>query len=134
MVLPSLMKELAAVKFIEKRSRFYAHLYNINSTDEIDEIVKNHKRLYKKANHHCYALRFISNEFKKNEFYKDDGEVGHPGKVLEELLAKNNLNHHMLIVSRVFGGIKLGVGGVSRAFRSAGESVIDYYKSPEKGK
>ncbi|MBN2604041.1 MAG: YigZ family protein [Candidatus Thermoplasmatota archaeon] len=127
------MRELAAVKFIEKKSRFYAHLYDVDSTDEIDEIVKNHKRLYKKANHHCYALRFISPESKKNEFFKDDSEVGHPGKVLVELLIKNNMNHHMLIVSRVFGGIKLGVGGVSRAFKSAGESVINYHKSKEKG-
>jgi putative IMPACT (imprinted ancient) family translation regulator len=132
MVLHSSMKELAAVKFIEKRSRFFAHLYDIDSKDEIEKIIKNHKRLYKKANHHCYSLRFISNDFKKNEFYKDDGEVGHPGKVLLELLIKNNMNHHVLIVSRVFGGIKLGVGGVSRAFRNAGESVIDYYKSREK--
>ncbi len=123
------MKELAAGKFVERRSRFYAHLYVIYSEEEIEKIVKNHKRLYKKANHHCYATRLISNDLKTNELFKDDGEVGHPGKVLLELLIKNNLNHHMLIVSRVFGGIKLGVGGVSRAFRDAGESAINYYKT-----
>jgi putative IMPACT (imprinted ancient) family translation regulator len=123
------MKELAAGKFVERRSRFYAHLYFIDSLDEIDIIIKTHKRLYKKANHHCYATRIISNDLKTSEFFKDDGEVGHPGKVLLELLIKNNLKHHMLIVSRIFGGIKLGVGGVSRAFRDAGESAINYYKA-----
>ena len=126
------MKELAAGKLVERRSRFYAHLYMIDSAEEIQKIVKNHKRLYKKANHHCYATRLISNDIKTNESYKDDGEVGHPGKVLLELLIKNNMNHHVLIVSRVFGGIKLGVGGVSRAFRNAGDSVIGYHKSQEK--
>jgi len=126
------MKELAAVKFTERRSRFYAHLYELNSANEVEEIVKNHKRLYKKANHHCYALRFASPDIKKTESCKDDGEVGHPGKVLLELLIKNKMDHHMLIVSRVFGGIKLGIGGVSRAFRNAGESVINYNKSKKK--
>jgi len=126
------MKELAAVKFTERRSRFYAHLYKMNSANEVEEIVKNHKRLYKKANHHCYALRFVSPDIKTTESYKDDDEVGHPGKVLLELLIKNKMDHHMLIVSRVFGGIKLGVGGVSRAFRYAGESVINYNKSKKK--
>ena len=45
------MKELAAGKLVERRSRFYAHLYMIDSAEEIQKIVKNHKRLYKKANH-----------------------------------------------------------------------------------
>ena len=123
------MKELAAGKLVERRSRFYAHLYMIDSAEEIEKILKNHKRIYKKADHHCYAIRLIFSEFKTNESYKDDGEVGHPGKVLLELLIKNNFKNHMLIVSRVFGGIKLGVGGVSRAFRDAGESAINYYKT-----
>ena len=52
---------------------------------------------------------------------KDDGEVGHPGRVLLELLRKHDLEG-VLIVSRIFGGVKLGVGGVSRAFRDAGQA------------
>jgi putative IMPACT (imprinted ancient) family translation regulator len=59
------------------------------------------------------------------EYTKDDGEVGHPGKVLMELLRSNGLDTHVLVVSRIFGGVKLGIGGVSRAFRSAGEGVIE---------
>ena len=55
--------------------------------------------------------------------------VGHPGKVLLELLKKNDLGQHALVVSRVFGGVKLGVGGVSRAFREAGEGVIEEHSN-----
>ena len=118
------MKELAAVKMIEQKSRFMAHLYQLDSPDEEDEILKIHRRKYKKANHHCFALRFQS-----AEKAKDDGEVGHPGRVLAEILNKHKLTSHMLIVSRIFGGVKLGVGGVSRAFREAGQGVVDTFQN-----
>lgn len=114
------MKELAAVKMVEQKSRFMAHLYQLDSPDDEAEILKLHRRKYKKANHHCYALRYQS-----AEKAKDDGEVGHPGRVLSEILKKHELDSHMLIVSRIFGGVKLGVGGVSRAFKEAGQEAIN---------
>ena len=114
------MKELAALKMVEQKSRFMAHIYLLDSPDDENEILKIHRRKYKKANHHCFALRCQS-----TEKAKDDGEVGHPGRVLAEILKKEQLNSHMLIVSRIFGGIKVGVGGVSRAFREAGQAVVD---------
>ena len=121
------MKKISAIKFIEKKSRFFSYLYEINKESDIEDILKLHRKKYKKANHHCYGLLYRS----KNdniELYKDDGEVGHPGKVLLELLINNNLNRNALVVSRVFGGVKLGVGGVSRAFRKAGEAAINQSK------
>ena len=123
------MQELAAVKLTIQHSRFFAHLYKLEKTDEITDIIKSHRRYYKKANHHCYALRLFNNSNQQIiESFKDDGEVGHPGRVLLEILKKHNLDQHVLIVSRIFGGIKLGVGGVSRAFRDAGEGVVEQYK------
>jgi len=116
------VKELAGVKFTEMKSKFYAHLYEIDSPSVIDPILKEHRKRYKKANHHCYAIRF-----KGEQIHKDDGEVGHPGKVLTEVLAKHKLDSHALIISRIFGGVKLGVGGVSRAFRQAGEGAVELY-------
>ena len=121
------MQELSAIKFIEQRSRFFAHLYIIDSPEEVEELLKVHRRLYKKANHHCWAMRLGSDEKSK-----DDGEVGHPGKVLSEVLKKHNLESHVLIVSRVFGGVKLGVGGVSRAFREAGEGACAEFSATDK--
>ncbi len=113
------MKELASVKHVEQRSRFFARLYEIGSPGDMEEILKFHRREHKKANHHCWAMRLNGEEKSK-----DDGEVGHPGKVLLEILKKHSLGSHALVVSRVFGGVKLGVGGVSRAFREAGEGVV----------
>jgi putative IMPACT (imprinted ancient) family translation regulator len=121
------MQELSTIKFIEQRSRFFAHLYQIDSAEDVEELLKAHRRLYKKANHHCWAMRFGSGEKSK-----DDGEVGHPGKVLAEILKKHGLESHVLIISRVFGGVKLGVGGVSRAFRAAGEGVVTEFSEIHK--
>ena len=112
------MREIAAGMIKVKKSKFYAHLYEINSLEEMENIVKEHRRKYKKAVHHCWAAKLG-----EEEKFKDDGEVGHPGRVILEVLRKYDLNSHAIVVSRIFGGIKLGVGGVSRAFREAAEGV-----------
>ena len=117
------MKQISAIKLVEKNSRFFAYLYDIKEESDIEEILKIHRKKYKKANHHCYSLYYKSSD-KVIENSKDDGEVGHPGRVLLEVTKNNNLDSDLIVVSRVFGGIKLGVGGVSRAFRKAGELVL----------
>jgi putative IMPACT (imprinted ancient) family translation regulator len=118
------MEEMAAGKFTEMRSRFFAHLYRIDDPSDVELIVKEHRKKYRKAVHHCYAVRFGKLDGEISEIQKDDGEVGHPGKILLELLRSRELDSHVLIVSRIFGGKKLGVGGVSRAFRDAGSAVL----------
>ncbi len=120
------MEKISAIKLVEKNSRFYAYLYDIKKESDIEEIIKIHRKKYKKANHHCYGLRYKSSD-NIIEASKDDGEVGHPGKILLEILKKNSLNHHALVVSRIFGGIKLGVGGVSKAFKEAGDATVSSY-------
>jgi len=117
------VEEIAVGKLVIQRSKFYAHVYKLapgDGDEEIKLVLKEHRRKYKKANHHCWAACFGG-----GEEWKDDGEVGHPGKVMLEVLKKEGLDSHLLVVSRIFGGVKLGVGGVSRAFRSAAEGVVD---------
>lgn len=123
----SSMKELIVLKFVEKKSRFYGHLYEIGSQDEIMDIIKIHRRNYKKANHHCWAIR-VQEDVGFFEKGKNDGEVGNPGAILLELLKKSDLDSHALVVSRIFGGIKLGVGGVSRSFRKVGSELLIHWK------
>ncbi len=112
-----------------ERSRFYAVLFPAGSEDEVAAMVKLRKGELRKANHHCWALRLRDASGALSEKSKDDGEVGHPGRVLLELLRREDLEG-CLLVSRVFGGVKLGVGGVSRAFREAGEAAITAGRRP----
>lgn len=108
------MELLAESKFIEKKSKFFSFLYLIDSLNEAKDIITLLKKKHVKANHVCYAI-----VCEGETIFKNDGEVGHPGKGLLNLLEEKEKKSHILIVARYFGGIKLGPGGVSRAFRNA---------------
>lgn len=121
------MRVATPVEFVltVDRSKFYALLTPVASPADMDAILKIRRRDYRKANHHCWACRVPdAGTAGIAELSKDDGEVGHPGRVLLELLKKHDLAG-ALVVSRIFGGVKLGVGGVSRAFRDAGQGAIN---------
>lgn len=121
------VREVSAVRLDEKKSKFYAHLYEIDSPNDITEIRELHDKLYKKAAHHCYAL--VCGNVSDS---RADGEVGSPGRALAEVMERNNLGSHVLIVSRIFGGVKLGPAGVARAFREAGFGAVSEYLKTRK--
>lgn len=110
-------------KVTVERSRFFAVLFPAATEDDVLAMVKAKRSEHRKANHHCWAFRGVDASGALVERSKDDGEVGHPGRVLLEILRRADLEGGLL-VSRVFGGVKLGVGGVSRAFREAGEGAV----------
>ncbi len=110
-------------KHVVQRSRFFAALVPVASLEAMEEVLKERRRACRQANHHCWACRVRDTDGTLREASRDDGEVGHPGRVLLEVLRKYDLEG-ALVVSRVFGGVKLGVGGVSRAFRDAAEKVV----------
>ena len=117
------VEEVFAGKLVVRKSKFYAHLYKIDKIpDDVQEVQKIHNKKYKKAAHHCYAAIVDNMEDSRN-----DGEVGSPGRVLLELLQEYQLDGYMIMISRKFGGIKLGQGGVARAFRDTGRGVIKAY-------
>jgi putative IMPACT (imprinted ancient) family translation regulator len=114
-------------KWLAERSRFFAVLFPATAEADVLKMVRLKKGEYRKANHHCWAWRGVDVDGSGGERSRDDGEVGHPGRVLLELLRREDLEGGLL-VSRIFGGVKLGVGGVSRAFRAAGEGAIAEFK------
>ena len=113
------VREVSVVRLDEKKSKFYAHLYEIDTPDDVMEVRAIHDKLYKKAAHHCYAV--VCGNFTDS---RADGEVGSPGRALAEVMERHNLGSHVLMVSRIFGGIKLGPAGVARAFREAGNGAV----------
>ena len=106
-----------------ERSKFFAVLAPLQSAAAIEPLLKSRRSDVRRANHHCWAYRLRDASGIVEERSRDDGEVGHPGRVLLEILRRHDLEG-VLLVSRVFGGVKLGVGGVSRAFRDAGEGAV----------
>ncbi len=115
--------DVVEAKLTVERSRFFARLFPVTSEADVERTVAQYRALYRRARHHCWAARWRDHSGGIVEASRDDGEVGHPGRVLLELLRHHELEGGLL-VSRVFGGVKLGVGGVVRAFRAAGAAVI----------
>ncbi len=110
-------------KLTVERSRFFAQLFPVDNPEQLEERLAAQRAAHRSARHHCWAARWRDASGTLVEQSRDDGEVGHPGRVLLELLRHHDLEGG-LVVSRVFGGVKLGVGGVARAFRAAGAQAI----------
>ena len=110
-------------KLTVERSRFHAVLFPAASEADVVTMVKRARSEHRKANHHCWALRIDDGHGGVIERSKDDGEVGHPGRVLLEVLRHREIEG-AVVVSRVFGGVKLGIGGVARAFRAAAMGAV----------
>lgn len=107
-------------EIIIKNSRFICHLYKINNQENISTILNNIKEEYKDATHYCYA--YILDNSKKSS---DDGEPGGTAGIpILQVLEKNNLNYILAIVIRYFGGIKLGAGGLVRAYTKSVTNTI----------
>lgn len=108
-------------EIIIKKSRFICYLKKVNTKDEIDLFINNIKEKHKNAKHCCYA--YIINSAKKAT---DDKEPsGTAGIPMLNLLESKNLNHILAITIRYFGGIKLGTGGLYRAYTTVLKETID---------
>ena len=118
------IQKLTEFNLTEQRSRFYAAAVPAATLDGVKKALAKSKKKYHKARHHCWACRVRDENNRIVEQARDDGEVGRPGMKLLELLRQHDLEG-LLVVSRIFGGIKLGPGGVGRAFRDAALGALD---------
>lgn len=110
------------------KSKFICELLYINNQDEIDSKLKDIKHKYKGATHYCYAYIYDN-----NKRFNDDGEPGGTaGMPILNVLENNNLNHVLCVVIRYFGGIKLGAGGLVRAYTKSVTSCLENTKIIDK--
>lgn len=112
----------------EKKSKFIANIFYITSEEEAEEKIRQIKRKHNTARHHCYAYRII----RENEIINkssDDGEPsGTAGMSMLNILEKNNFINILVIVTRYFGGILLGTGGLVKAYSEVTQKVIEKSK------
>lgn len=117
------ISRLSEFDLTEQRSRFYAAAVPAATLDDVKAVLGERKKKYHKARHHCWACRVRDDRGQLVEQARDDGEVGKPGMKMLELLRHHDLEG-LLVVSRIFGGVKLGPGGVGRAFRDAAAGAL----------
>lgn len=109
----------------EKRSRFIASIYYVETVEEAEEAIKQTKKKYYDAKHNCIAYR-IKEDQGVIEKASDDGEPqGTAGQPILNILQKNNLCNILVVVTRYFGGILLGAGGLVRAYTEAATKSVE---------
>lgn len=115
----------------EKGSKFIALAYPVRTEEAVKEIVGEIKVRYYDARHHCYAYRLGAD--KKKFRANDDGEPSSTaGKPILGQILSYDLTDILIVVVRYFGGIKLGVSGLIKAYRAAAADAIGHARIVEK--
>lgn len=108
-----------------KKSTFICALIPVNSVDEVNEQLKLIRKKYYDATHNCYAYIITDKDGNSVVKASDDGEPSQTaGVVILDVLQKNDLTNILAVVTRYFGGIKLGAGGLVRAYSSSTSGCV----------
>lgn len=123
------IKENVEAEITVKKSKFICNLIKVENQQEAENAIKELKKKYHDARHNCIAYRVLENE-QVVEKSSDDGEPsGTAGAPMLNILQKNNLCNILVIVTRYFGGILLGTGGLVKAYS---DSTLKALESVEK--
>ena len=108
----------------EKGSKFISYAYRVYSEKEIKNKLNIIKNKEHSAQHHCYA--YVLHPDNSAEKFNDDGEPSSTGgKPILQQIKKNNLTNILIIVTRYFGGVKLGIPGLIRSYKTAAKNAIE---------
>lgn len=116
-------KQAEAVQVIDK-SRFIAHVFPAESREEADAFLAEIREKYKDATHNVPAM--VIGDKSQIQWASDDGEPqGTSGAPMVQMMVKEGLTNLIVVVTRYFGGIKLGTGGLVRAYTSSAKLGLE---------
>lgn len=117
--------------FKDNGSRFISFAFPVETEDEVKSIVGDLKKKYHDARHHCYAYRlgYLGDRFRANDDGEPSSSAGRP--ILGQIESKG-LSDVLVVVVRYFGGIKLGVPGLIRAYKTSTAEALEKAGSVEK--
>ncbi len=119
------IKQAAEAEEIIEKSRFIAHIKRADTREEADSFIAEIKHNYKDATHNVPA--FVIGEKQEIQWASDDGEPsGTSGAPMLQMIVKEGLTNVVIVVTRYFGGIKLGTGGLVRAYTGIARKVLEY--------
>ena len=117
------IKSPATGLYKEKGSKFIAYAYPVYLEEEVKEKLEEVKKLEHSARHHCYA--YVLHADKSAWRANDDGEPSSTaGKPILGQIQSNDLTNILIVVVRYFGGVKLGVPGLIRSYKTAAATAI----------
>ena len=119
------IKEDTTAEIVEKKSKFIANVFYIESQEEAEEKIKMVGKKYFDARHNCYAYSIFTKNGIVNKF-SDDGEPsGTAGAPMLNILTGKGITNVLVVVTRYFGGILLGTGGLVRAYTGATQEALE---------
>lgn len=111
----------AETEFTEKRSRFIGHLLPVETEEQAREFIAQMKKKYYDARHNCWCYLIGSDLLR----YGDDGEPqGTAGQPMLNVFRRENVTNVVCVVTRYFGGILLGAGGLTRAYSKSARDAL----------
>ena len=114
----------AQAEITEKKSRFIANVYEIHSEAQANEYLEAIKKKHYDARHNCYA--YVLGKLNEIQRFSDDKEPqGTAGKPILDVIKNQGYHNTLIVVTRYFGGILLGTGGLLRAYTSAAQEGIN---------
>lgn len=122
------------IEFEEKKSKFIGYIKPVSTKEEAERFIEGIKAIHKDATHNCSAYKVTDNG---QEYFKvdDDGEPkGTAGKPMGDIITYMEVENLAVVATRYFGGIKLGAGGLVRAYAKTAKlaiqeaGIIDYVK------
>lgn len=119
------IKESATAEIIEKKSKFIANIFYVESIEEAEKHIKEIKKKYNDAKHNCFAYAIEAENNGIIIKYNDDGEPAQTaGAPILKLILEQGLSNILVVVTRYFGGILLGTGGLVKAYTEATEKAL----------
>lgn len=113
----------AEARFTEKKSEFIGYLRHTATEKEALDFIAEIRAMHRKARHNCYAYLLRENNISR---HSDDGEpAGTAGAPIYEVLRREGLTDVTCVVTRYFGGILLGAGGLTRAYAQGAKMAVD---------
>ncbi len=122
----SITKASEEVIFKDRNSKFYGYAFPIKSEDEVKEIIDDLKKKHHQARHWCYAWQLGKEEQDYQFRANDDGEPSNSaGMPIYGQIQSFEVTNILIVVVRYFGGVKLGVGGLINAYRTAAQMALE---------
>lgn len=127
------IKENTSGEIVEKKSKFIAHIFYVETPEEADNYIKEIKKKYHDARHNVFAYAIETGDEGIAVKYNDDGEPqGTAGSPILKIVLEQGLSNILVIVTRYFGGILLGTGGLVRAYSEATLKALEKTEYIEK--
>ena len=120
------LKQAVTARLEIKKSEFIAYAYPVNSREQAMFHVEQLREKYADARHHCWAYIIGDPNNTTSAGFDDDGEPnGTAGRPILNVLQHKSIGNVIIIVVRYFGGIKLGAGGLTRAYAGSAQAAVD---------